>query len=92
MKRYDWSGEKNEVLKKNRGISFEEIVFHIHNGDELDVYSHPNQMRYPGQFISVVSVNNYVYLVPYVESETAIFLKTVIPSRKATKRYIGEQL
>ena len=89
MKRYDWSGEKNETLKKERGISFEEIIFHIHNGDELDVYPHPNQIRYPGQLISVVSVNKYVYLVSYVESDTIIFLKTIIPSRKATKRYIG---
>jgi uncharacterized DUF497 family protein len=90
MKTYNWNREKNEILKKERGISFEEIVFHINNGDELDVYPHPNQARYPTQLISVVAVNDYAYLVPYVESENEIFLKTIIPSRKATKRYIGE--
>jgi uncharacterized DUF497 family protein len=90
MKGYDWSREKSETLKNDRGISFEEIVFHIENGDELDVYPHPNQERYPNQLISVVAVNSYAYLVPYVESEQGIFLKTIIPSRKATKRYIGE--
>lgn len=90
MKSYDWNREKNEILKNDRGISFEEIVFHIENGDELDVYPHPNQERYPNQLISVVAVNNYAYLVPYVESEDGIFLKTIIPSRRATKRYIGE--
>jgi uncharacterized DUF497 family protein len=90
MKSYDWNREKNEILKKDRGISFEEIIFHITNGDELDVYPHPNKNRYPNQLISVVAVNNYAYLVPYIESEEGIFLKTIIPSRKATKRYIGE--
>ena len=90
MKSYDWNREKNDALKNDRGISFEEIVFHIENGDELDVYPHPNQERYPNQLISVVAVNSYAYLVPYVESEQGIFLKTIIPSRKATKRYIGE--
>ena len=90
MKGYDWSREKSKILKNDRGISFEEIVFHIENGDELDVYPHPNQERYPNQLISVVAVNSYAYLVPYVESEQGMFLKTIIPSRKATKRYIGE--
>ena len=90
MKSYDWNREKNENLKNDRGISFDEIVFHIENGDELDVYPHPNQERYPNQLISVVAVNSYAYLVPYVESEEGVFLKTIIPSRKATKRYIGE--
>ena len=90
MKGYNWNREKNEILKAERGISFEEIVFHIGNGDELDVYPHPNYSRYPNQMISAVRVKDYVYLVPYVESENEIFLKTIIPSRKATKKYIGE--
>jgi len=89
MKIYNWNQEKNEILKRERSISFEEIVFHISNGDELDVYPHPNHLRYPNQFISVVAVNKYAYLVPYVESENEIFMKTIIPSRKATKKYIG---
>ncbi len=90
MKIYDWSREKNRTLKTERGISFEEIVFHIENGDELEVYPHPNQKQYSNQMISVVAINGYAYLVPYVESDDCIFLKTIIPSRKATKKYIGE--
>ena len=89
MKIYNWNRAKNEVLKIERGISFEEIIFHIGKGDELDVYPHPNYLRYANQMISVVMVKDYVYLVPYVESENEIFLKTIIPSRKATKKYIG---
>ena len=90
MKRYNWNQEKNKILKAERNISFEEIIFHIKKGDELDVYPHPNQLRYPNQKISVVAVNEYAYLVPYVESENEIFLKTIMPSRKATKKYIGD--
>jgi uncharacterized DUF497 family protein len=90
MKYYNWNSEKNEILKQERNISFEDVIFHIDNGDEVDVYDHPNQKRYPNQKISVVLVDGYAYLVPFVESETEIFLKTIIPSRKATKKYIGE--
>jgi uncharacterized DUF497 family protein len=89
MKTYNWNIEKNEILKKQRGISFEEIIFHIDNNDEIDLYPHPNQERYPTQWISVVIVDKYAYLVPYIESGNEIFLKTIIPSRKATKKYIG---
>ncbi len=90
MKTYNWDNQKNEFLKIERGISFEEIVLNIQLGNELDVYEHPNQERYLGQKISAVLVENYVYLVPFVESEEEIFLKTIIPSRKATKHYIGK--
>jgi len=89
MKNYNWNDEKNQWLQNERNISFEEIVFHIMNGDEITVYDHPNQERYSNQKISVVCVEQYVYLVPYVESEIEIFLKTIIPSRKATKKYLG---
>lgn len=89
MKLYAWNTEKNELLKQERGISFEEIVLNIQLGNELDLFEHPNQVRYPGQKVSVVFVEDYAYLVPFVESEQEIFLKTIIPSRKATKRYIG---
>ena len=91
MKHYRWNEEKNQQLQRARQISFEEIVFHIMNGDEAAVYEHPNQARYPNQQISVVIVEQYAYLVPFVESETEIFLKTIIPSRKATRRYIGDK-
>ena len=90
MKHYNWDSGKNEKLKAERNISFEEVVFHIRQGDEVDVFEHPNQERYPGQKISVVLVESYAYLVPYVETETEIFLKTIIPSRKATKKYVRD--
>ena len=84
MKYFSWDGEKNEILNKERGVSFEEVVFHIERGDLLDILEHPNQERYPGQRIFIVNIGDYAYLVPFVESEAEVFLKTVIPSRKAT--------
>ncbi|MFO1508361.1 MAG: hypothetical protein U1F31_01135 [Steroidobacteraceae bacterium] len=90
MRHYAWSPEKNEQLRKERGVSFEDVVFHIEAGDEVDIFDHPNQERYPGQKISVVLIEGYAYLIPLIESEAEIFLKTIIPSRKATKQYIGE--
>ena len=89
MYRFSWSQEKNESLQKERGISFEEILFHFERGDLLDIVEHPNQRRYPGQRVFVVAIGDYAYLVPFVESEDEIFLKTIIPSRQATKRYLG---
>lgn len=89
VKQYVWDPEKNELLKKQRGVGFEDVVFHIQAGDEVDVFENPNQTRYPNQKISVVLIEGYAYLVPFVESETELFLKTIIPSRKAVKRYGG---
>lgn len=90
MKRYNWNPEKNVQLRTERGISFEEIVFHIENGDILDILEHPNKERYGGQRIFVVAVEEYAHLVPFVEDEREVFLKTIIPSRKATKNYLGK--
>ena len=90
MKIYNWSAEKNEVLIVDRSISFEEAVFYIENDGLLDEIAHPNSLDYSHQRIFVVAVENYVYLVPYVESEDEIFLKTIIPSRKFTKIYLGD--
>ena len=90
VKHYAWDPAKNERLKRERGVSFEDVVFHIEAGDEVDLLEHPNQQRYPGQKISVVLIEGYAYLVPFVESETEIFLKTIIPSRKASRHYLGE--
>ena len=90
MKHYAWNAEKNEMLKKERGISFEDVVFHIGAGDVVDIFEHPKQERYSGQRILVVVVEDYAYLVPFVDSEEEIFLKTIIPSRKATKQYVGD--
>ncbi len=87
MKIYRWNPDKNETLIQERGISFEEIVLNIEIGNEIEIYDHPNQEKYPGQKVSAVKVEDYVYLVPFIESEDEIFLKTIIPSRKATKRH-----
>jgi putative transposon-encoded protein len=77
------------LLKSERGISFEEIVFHIQHGHEVDVTDHPNQERYLGQKVLVVLIDNYAYLVPFVESDEEMFLKAIIPSRKTIKKYIS---
>ncbi len=85
MKTFAWNPEKNELLKKETGVSFEEVVLNIQLGFEVDVFEHPNQGRYLGQRISVVLIEGYAYLIPYMEDDDEIFLKTIIPSRKATK-------
>lgn len=87
MKPISWNPEKNTLLKVEKGVSFEEVVFHIMAGDILETMEHPNQERCPGQQIHIVAIEDYVYLVPFVESDEEVFLKTVIPSRKATKVY-----
>lgn len=84
---YNWNAEKNQLLLEERGITFERIVFEISLGNELNVLLHPNQDKYPGQMISMVEVDDYVYAVPFIETESEIFLKTIIPSRKVTKQY-----
>lgn len=87
QKIFNWNPDKNQLLLRERGISFERIVFEISSGNELAVLEHPNQEKYPGQRISMVQVDDYVYAVPFVETDTEIFLKTIIPSRKATRQY-----
>lgn len=84
---YNWNADKNQLLMQERGISFERIVFEISLGNELAVVLHPNQEKYPGQMISMVEVDDYVYAVPFVETEAEILLKTIIPSRKATRQH-----
>lgn len=91
MKYFTWDEEKNEKLKAQRGVSFEEIVFHIGRGALLDILEHPNQERYGGQRIFVVQREGYAYLVPFVEEKERVVLKTIIPSRKATKKYLGKE-
>ena len=88
MKTFSWNGEKNTLLKAERQISFEEIVLYIEMGYLLDVLEHSNQEKYKGQKVFVVQVDNYVYLVPFVENDDEVFLKTIIPSRKATRKYL----
>ena len=90
MKQIKWNPEKNLQLQQERKISFEEIIWHLGQGKLLDVIAHPNPTKYPKQKIFIIRVNNYVYLVPFVEDEQEIFLKTIIPSRKMTKKYLGD--
>ncbi len=89
MDYYKWSQEKNEKLKAERGVSFEQIAMHIEKGDLLDIVAHPNQEKYPNQQLLVVEINHYVFLVPFIENKTGKFLKTIIPSRQATRNYLG---
>ncbi len=91
VKYFDWDDAKNAKLRAERGIGFEDVVFHIERGDLLDILEHQNPSRYPDQRILVVRREDYVYLVPFVEDEYTVFLKTIIPSRKATKQYLGEE-
>jgi uncharacterized DUF497 family protein len=91
MKRINWNTGKSLELKESRGICFEDVVYYIEKGNILHDYEHPNQKKYSGQRIMVIGINNYAYLVPYVEDDEEIFLKTIIPSRKATEIYFGEK-
>ncbi|MDD5451935.1 MAG: BrnT family toxin [Desulfovibrionales bacterium] len=88
MKVFRWDNEKNEWLKQNRGVCFEEVVILMEREYVLETIEHPNQDKYPGQKIAIVSIDNYAYLVPYIQESEEIFLKTIIPSRKATKKYV----
>lgn len=90
MKSVNWDIEKNIRLKTERGVCFEEVLLVMTHGGLLDVLSHPNAAQYPNQRMFVVRVRDYAYLVPIVENDKEIFLKTIIPSRKATRRYINE--
>lgn len=90
MQYYTWNNEKNEQLKNERDISFEEVVFYIERGDLLDTIQNPSE-KYQNQRMFIVNINHYAYLVPFVEDEKEIFLKTIIPSRKATKKYLKKK-
>ncbi|MGA2295999.1 MAG: toxin [FCB group bacterium] len=91
MKNYNWNIAKNVLLKIERNISFEEIINYLDNGYLIDTIENPNQEKYTGQKMFVININEYIYLVPFVENETEIFLKTIMPSRKATKKYLEDK-
>jgi hypothetical protein len=91
VKYFDWDHATNAKLRAERRIGFEDIVFHIERGGLLDILEHANPDRYAGQRNFVVRREDYVYLVAFVEDEHAVFLKTIIPSRTATKQYLGEE-
>ncbi len=88
MKYFDWNNQKNQKLKQERNISFEQVLIAIEEGDILDIVEQPSKSKYSNQKIFIININNYAYLVPFVEDEEKLFLKTIIPSRKATKKYI----
>jgi len=89
MKSINWNLDKNQKLADERGISFEDVVVYIQQGEILDIVEHPTPEKYPNQRMFVLNIDEYVYLVPYVETREEVFLKTIIPSRKATKMYLG---
>jgi uncharacterized DUF497 family protein len=89
--KYEWDPQKNEWLKKERNISFEQVIFHLSQGDVWKIGDHPDQKKYPGQRIYFVIIEKYIYLVPHIYEAEYIFLKTIIPHRKATKEYLSEQ-
>lgn len=88
---FRWNTEKNEILAKERGITFEEVVQRIADGAQIVETDHPNQKKYPNQKILIVDVAGYAYLVPCIKENDGYFLKTIIPSRKATKKYLRNQ-
>jgi uncharacterized DUF497 family protein len=91
MNIFRWDNEKNELLKTTRGVCFEQVVLLMEKGEILDTIENPNQEKYSGQKIAVLMIDTYVYLVPYLENNEEIFLKTIIPSRKATNKYVREK-
>lgn len=91
MKYHRWDQEKNEKLKKERGFSFDDIIYYIQKGSLLGIIKHQDQQKYKGQKIYIVRIEDYVYLVPFVETKEEVFLKAIIPSRKATKQYLEEK-
>lgn len=90
MKAVKWDPGKNLHLKAERNVSFEEVLSAMDHGALLDVLDHPNAAQYSNQRLFVVRIRDYVYLVPFVESDQEVFLKTIIPSRKATRKYLKE--
>jgi uncharacterized DUF497 family protein len=91
MRYFDWSSEKNQWLAQKRGVSFERVLVAIESGYLLDIIEHPAKVKYPDQRIFIVEIEDYAYLVPFVEDQEKIFLKTIIPSRKATKKYLNKK-
>ena len=88
MKGISWDSKKNDLLRQEREMSFEEVIVAVHEGNILDILEHKNKQKFAHQKILVVNIHHYAYLVPFIENEEEIFLKTIIPSRKATKAYI----
>lgn len=92
MKYLDWNKDKNALLKKERGIGFEDIQSEVESGRVLDVIPNPNLLKYPNQMVFIVEIEDYIYLVPFVEDEEKFFLKTIFASRKLTKKYLKKEI
>jgi len=90
MKYHTWNNEKNDFLKNERGITFEDVLYYLEHGKLLAIIRHPNNEKYPDQQIYIINIDDYAYLVPFVETDDEIFMKTIIPSRKATKKYLED--
>ena len=84
MKYLNWNAEKNDALKRERNLSFEEIAYTIESGKILSVEDNPS---HPGQKLYIIQIDRYAVVVPFVETENEIFLKTAFPSRKYSKRF-----
>ena len=91
MKPINWNSDKNMQLKSERGVSFEEVLVAVSQEGILDIVEHPNKEKYLNQRILIVRIRGYAFLVPFVETSKEMFLKTIIPSRSATKRYLSEE-
>lgn len=88
MKQFNWNAGKNQLLMAERGVSFEDVLYAFQAGQLLDEVAHPNTEKYPQQRVFIVCIDDYAWLVPFVETTDEIFLKSIIPSRKATKQYL----
>ena len=86
---YRWDEEKNRILKLQRGVSFQDVIEELEHNGVIDHYKHPNEEKYPNQYIYVISLNGYIHYVPYVKDDGYLFLKNIIPSRKLNKKYKG---
>ena len=91
MKYIDWDKDKNEQLKRERDISFDDVINALDSGGLIEIIKNPNTKKYPNQKVFLVIINNYVYIVPFVEDDRKYFLKTIYPSRKMTKKYLVEK-
>ena len=90
-KQINWNEEKNQLLQIQRGINFEMVLEKLLKGEILERKSHPNKEKYPNQRIFILEIDGYICYVPFVENETEIFLKTIIPNRKMNKEYKGDR-
>ena len=88
MKLFDYNRDKSIKLKEQRGVSFEEVIDALKNNRLLDTLEHPNKKRYGKQRIFIVEHKGYAYGIPFIEDDKRIFLKTIYPSRKYTKKYL----